>query len=175
MWKVDNKKEISYLKLLAKTQSIEIITAPPNHQAFPRNFQTTAPSETDDLTADLPLSHPSSKSSPSFSPSSLYQTTCCTFFFPNFHQITQIFSANFPHRSCCYPTPPLPPMLAGILWKHLSQSCQISRQAIKAGRHVSYLHSLSSPSCPIPKFHSQLCSRLLVVFFPHSLLLFPED
>lgn len=123
--------------MLAKTQSIEMITAPPNHQAFPRNFQTTAASETDDLTADLHLSLPSSKSSSSFSPSSLYQITCCTFFCPNFHQITQIFSANFPHKSCCYSSPPLLPMLAGILWKLPSQSCQISRQAIKAGRQVS--------------------------------------
>lgn len=68
MWKVENKKETSYLKLLAKTQSIEMITAPPNHQASPRNTETTVASEAGGLTAALRLSLPSTKFNPSFSP-----------------------------------------------------------------------------------------------------------
>lgn len=145
MWKVETKKETSYLKLLAKTQSIEMITAPLNHQAFPQEHWDHCCQWSRWPNCSSSSLPPILQIQSSFSPSSLYQTTCCNFFCLSFHWITQFFSVNFPLTSCCYSSSPLPPVPGNSPAKPAREESRPSKQEGKF--HISFL-ILSFKSSP---------------------------
>lgn len=147
MWKVENKKETSYLKFLAKAQSIEMITAPPNHQAFPQEHWDHC----------CQWSKWPNCSSSSLPPTLQIQSLIFTFISVSDH-LLQLFLSQFPLDYTvllCYFSAHI--MLlsqfssAPSAWKLSSQACQRRKQTIKAGRQVSYfishpLNQVQSPS-----------------------------
>lgn len=137
-----------------------MITAPQTIRHSPRNIETTVASEAGDLTAALHLSLPSSKSSPSFSLLSLYQTTCCNFFCLSFHWITQFFSANFPLTSCCYPSSPLSPVPGNSPAKPAREESRPSKQEGKFYISFLILSFKSNPQVTFSAMQQPSCGAL---------------
>lgn len=65
-----------------------------------------------------------------------------------------------------HPVSPVPSTRA-IIWESISQACQPSKSASKAGRRAADLHSPHSSPNPKSQTHPQICSRPPAVAFPH--------